>query len=164
MEFRIEIENFETSKYSIKTIEYIKGVLHTYAHVNQPNTNLSYVYDIVEFEKSENIAETLKGRFYIFKNQEIELNEISNDNFLGILRDWFYGFEISKLIAEYRQGPEVKFFLELLKDILKIDEIFMIENLQHENEETYLELGVYFDYFVLKSTEKNYILYFKYCD
>jgi hypothetical protein len=123
VERRIGIENDETNDYPIKTIEYIRGVLHTYAELNQPNSTLAYEYEIVQFEKSGSIAEVLKKKFYIFENQQIELNEISQNDFLEILRDWFYkNGEIRNLnITEYQQNNKLNYFLRLLEDILNVD-------------------------------------------
>jgi len=81
MELRIGIEKYETNKYSIKSIEYIQGILHSFAELNEPNSNLVFEYEIVEFGKSENISETLKKRFYIFENQQINLLDISKETF-----------------------------------------------------------------------------------
>lgn len=166
MERRIRIEKSETNKYPIKTIEYIQGFLNAYALLNQPNTTLVYEYEIVEFEKSENIIKTLKEKFYIFENQEIKLNEISKIEFLEILQAWFYkNGELHKLNkSAYHQENHLKLCLQMFEDILKIDTFFKIENLNDEHETTYLELGVAYEYLVLKSAEKNFIVYFTYTD
>ena len=166
MEKRIGIEKDENNNYPIKTIEYIRGVLHTYAELNQPNSTLAYEYEIVEFEKSENITEVLQKKFYIFENQQIELSEISKVDFLEILKAWFFSNgEINNLnISEYQKDNKLKYFSKLIKDILSVEKYFKVDNLMSENEITYLELGIYYDYLVLKSSEKNFILYFKYID
>ena len=166
MERRIGIEIKENNNYPLKTIEYIRGVLHTYAELNQPNSTLAYEYEIVEFEKSENIIEVLRKKFYIFENQQIELKEISKIDFLEILKTWFFSNgEVHNLnISEYQKDNKLKYFLKLIEEILNVDKYFKIDNLISENEITYLELGIYYDYLVLKSSEKNFILYFTYID
>jgi hypothetical protein len=166
VERRIGIEIYENNNYPIKTKEYIRGVLHTYAELNQPNSNLAYEYEIVEFEKSENITEVLQKKFYIFENQQIELNEISKVDFLEILKAWFFcNGEVNNLnISEYQKYNKLKYFSKLIEDILNVEKYFKVDNLMSENEIAYLELGIYYDYLVLKSTEKNFILYFKYID
>ena len=166
MEYRIGIEKDETNKYSVKTLEYIKGILHSFANLNEPSSNLGFDYEIVEFEKSNNISKSLKKRFYIFDNQQIELVGITQDTFLNKLKVWFYSNgELRNIqVSERKQEDYLNHFLRLLKDILDITEILGIENLKSENEKVYLELGIDYDYFVLNSPEKNYILYFTFCD
>ena len=166
MELRIGIEKYETNKYSIKSIEYIQGILHSFAELNEPNSNLVFEYEIVEFGKSENISETLKKRFYIFENQQIDLLDISKETFLDIFKVWFFNNgELRNLnISRDKQENQINDFFQLLEDILKVNKILKIENLKSENEKVHLELGIDYEYIILKCEETNYILYFTFWD
>lgn len=166
MEFRIGIEKYDTNKYSVHSIEYIRGVLHCLAELNQPDSNLMYEYEIVEFDKSDDIIGELKKRFYIFENQQLELLDITQESFLEILKIWLTNNgELSKLNpSKYKVENQINHFFLLLKEILNIHKIFKIKNLKSENEINYLELGVDYDYLILNSTDKNYILYFTFSD
>ncbi|MDB5262648.1 MAG: hypothetical protein JWQ14_1929, partial [Adhaeribacter sp.] len=73
--------------------------------------------------------------------------------------------ELSKLNpSKYKVENQINHFFLLLKEILNIHKIFKIKNLKSENEINYLELGVDYDYLILNSTDKNYILYFTFSD
>lgn len=166
MELRIGIEKYETNNYPIKTIEYIRGILHSFAELNEPNSNLQFEYEIVEFEKSDDISKFLKERFFVFENQQIELAEISKQAFLEILKVWFYhNGELRNLnIDNSKQENQISYFFNLLENILKVIQILEVQNLKSENEKVHLELGIDYNYFVLNGFEKNYILYFTFND
>ena len=59
------------------SLEYLKGMLHTYGHLNMPAANLWTEFDIIEFDDSEDEFEKLRNRFGISKNTEIALKPVS---------------------------------------------------------------------------------------
>lgn len=98
MERQIAIEKYEMNMYSIKSIEYIKGVLHSYAVLNEPESNLGYDYEIIEIDKAENVVDQIKERFYIFEKQPLELKHLLLEEFINFLKKWFFcAGEISQL-------------------------------------------------------------------
>lgn len=65
-------------------------------------------------------------------------------------------------ISERKKENGAMYFITLLEDILKTEQIFRIGNLKEEHEQVYLELGISYDYFLLNCLEQTYILYFTY--
>jgi len=82
------------------------------------------------------------------------------------LKVWFFNNgELRNLnISRDKQENQINDFFQLLEDILKVNKILKIENLKSENEKVHLELGIDYEYIILKCEETNYILYFTFWD
>ncbi|TXK74609.1 hypothetical protein [Mesonia sp. K4-1] len=166
MNYRNRIQIKDSNEYQVTSIEYLKGVLHTYSDLNRPNSNLDYEYEIIELYKSENIIKTLKKEFYVFENQQIELELISEIDFKSILQSWFFnnGSLTDIKLNDSRKESEIQNFVNHLKSILKITEIYKIENLKSSLENQFNELGVFYQYLLLSCQKSDFILYFRYDD
>lgn len=101
-----------------------------------------------------------------FENQQIKLELISELDFKNILHSWFFnnGSLIDIKLNDSRKESEIQNFLNQLKSILKITEIYKIENLKSSLESQFNELGVFFQYLFISSQESDFILYFRYDD
>lgn len=147
---------------NVKPISYFEGILHTYAALNQPNSTLSYEYEIIAFEKTEDIAASLKDIFIDFTPQSnIKLKHITLYDLEIHIKRWFFkNGEVHKLnISPDRQAWEVSNFCNSIAVALELSEFYYVDNLTFE-----YELGILYDYFVLIGATKNYLLYFRYSD
>jgi hypothetical protein len=148
-------------------LDYIKGFLHSFSILNEPNSTLGYSYDIIELRNDgDNLIESLKTFSFVFKNQPIVLNVISETTFKAFLEKWFFheGELRNHSSDEYKKDRIVEFYYQAIKDITKVDNINKVENLSMDYEETYLDLGVSHDYFVLLGQDRTFLLYFRFDD
>ncbi|MEL1246276.1 hypothetical protein AAEO56_18525 [Flavobacterium sp. DGU11] len=147
---------------NVKCNSYFEGILHTYAALNQPNSTLWYEYEVCAFEKTENIAASLKENFTEFSQQRnITLKRINLYDLELYVKQWFFqNGEIHKLnINTDRQAWEASNFCNSIAVALELSEFYYVDNLTFE-----YELGILYDYFVLIGATKNYLLYFRYSD
>ncbi|WP_207536461.1 hypothetical protein [Desertivirga arenae] len=84
MKRRTRIQSSESNEYQLDKLEYILGVIHTYAILNTPQSNLTYEYDLVELATTDSLQEYLKNTYYIFAKQPLELVRMSDEEF----REW----------------------------------------------------------------------------
>ena len=163
---RIGINGNYINSLEFKSIEYIRGYLHNYADLNTPNSTLSYDYGIIEFAKSDNNIESLKNLVDEFKNQPIKLKLVEELEFKNSIGKWFFeNGELSEVkFNDKRKENEIERFYALLNNFLEIKSYFRIENLKSEFETVHLDLGVFYEYFLLIGDKKNCLLYFRYDD
>ncbi|ACU04350.1 hypothetical protein [Pedobacter heparinus] len=141
-------------------IPFIKGILHTFESLNQPDSTLSYDYDIVQVEKgNKNMIETLKEQFDVLRDQSFNLNSISDEELKKSLTGWLFE---TKFVSASKVEKEVNFFHNLLKEITGYKSCFRATEL--DSTSFSYDLGVYYEYFVLESEAYIYVLYFNYSD
>lgn len=150
----------ENGNYKDLGLPYLKGILHTYQALNQPDTTLRYEYDIVRVEKiNRSIIETLTQRFDLLKHQSFELVSISDEELQRYLTGWLFE---TKFVSGTKVRKEITFFYEVLKEIIGYNSCFVITGLDSASF-TY-DLGIHYHYFVLESEICLYVLYFNYSD
>jgi hypothetical protein len=151
----------EESNHSFLKFNYFEGILHTYEMLNQPDTNLVYEYEIIAFDKTEDIATSLKESFIDFSTKNIKLKSITVYELETHVKSWFFtSGEVSKLsLNEDKQVRIASNFCDIMVVTLGLSEYYFIDNL-----DSYYDLGVAYDYLVLIGTTKNYLLYFRYSD
>ena len=79
--------NEREEKYSL---DYFKGVFHTYAIQNDPGVNVGYYFDINDFSIKNTIEEALKKEFCQFQEFDLEFTEITQEDFEELLNRWLY--------------------------------------------------------------------------
>lgn len=150
----------DTKHYKDLGIPYIKGILHTFASINEPESTLSYEYDIVKIEKgNKNLVEILKEQFDVLKDQSFEINLISDEALKKSLTNWLFE---TKFVLASKVEKEVDFFHKLLQEITSYRSCYLMKEL--DSSSFSYDLGVDYEYFVLESEEYIYVLYFNYSD
>jgi hypothetical protein len=151
--YSIPFEKFST--------QYILGILHTYATLNEPESTLEFIYDIVEIEKkSENLLEVIKNKIEDFSYQPFSLKLIEPTAFKQILEEWLF-MEISTI---KKKTQKVENFFNMLKEVTLFEKVYSIDGLSSDYEKINTELGVCYEYLVLESEKSLYLLCFSYTD
>lgn len=147
-------------QYNVKSVDYLRGILHVYARLNEPQTNLVYDYDLLELGTGLDIQLLLKAQ-EDFKDETPILTAISTDAFIEELQSWlFKNGELTELnLTAQQQDQEVKFLYKALGEALTLKEVFKISELSGS-----YHFGVYYDYYVLETHGSWYLLYFLYID
>lgn len=147
-------------QYDIKSLGYIRGVLHTYAALNQPESNLIYDYNLFELGHGLDIYTLLEAQ-EDFKDEAPVLSAISSDVFTEELKNWlFKNGELTELhLAIERQAQEAKYLFDVLSETISLKVIHKISGLTDN-----YHFGVFYDYYALETEEKWYLLYFLYTD
>lgn len=148
------------NQYEIKSLDYIKGVLHTYAELNVPESNLTYDYDLFELGIGSDVYLLLSTQ-EDFKDEAPVLTAISSDVFTEELKGWlFKNGDLNKLhVSKERQGLEAKYLYDVLSEAISLKAVHKIGGLS----ESY-HFGVHYDYYALETEDKWYLLYFLYTD
>lgn len=156
------IGTFDATDISNYNIQYLQGILHTYASLNQPECNLRYDYDLLEIKKSSSDLESvLKTEIALFKSQPLSLQPISIDMYNELLRKWLFE---TKPVSSKKREKEVTYVSALIKELTSFTNVYIINGLSSDYESVYLELGVYYDYLILEAERTIYLLYFNYSD
>lgn len=146
------------------SIDYINGILQTYAHLNMPNSNLSYWYQLEFSEKK--YSELLFLKQYLSLPEECNLlkTEVSEIDFKKKIFEWFFeNGELKQInLNERRKNNEVDSFYKSLDLLIGIREIIKIE--EDPKNETFYELGIFYNYFFLNNGSSMYMLMLRYDD
>ena len=93
------IGTFETENYKDLGIEYLKGILNTYASLNTPDSTLAYDYNIVKVRKeNQDLVKVIKDSFEVFADQSFKLDLITNEHFKNSLKNWLFEKKLSQII------------------------------------------------------------------
>lgn len=143
------------------TLEYLKGRLHTFAHLNTPNTELVYQYDIIEFETSSDVIEVLREKCGLLKTTISYMNTVDEQYLIKLLDEWLFkrGELFNIPLNEIRKNNEVLSFYNTLKAATQLQSAHLIIL-----SDDYDFIGIMYDYLLIKGIEKNYLLYFLYSD
>ncbi|KQT25804.1 hypothetical protein ASG22_03615 [Chryseobacterium sp. Leaf405] len=146
------------------TLDFIKGILYTYADLNTPDSNLSYKYEIIEMELEKDESIFLENQFQLPEECLFTIEDINFEEFQKSLNNWFFkNGEISNLqIDERREDNYIELFFNNLNDLIYIKNIKTVE-FSYANE-AYYELGIYYEYFFIEGDKNKYLVYFKYED
>lgn len=145
----------------ILSLEYLKGMLHTYSQLNMPDANLWCIFDIQELEKSENEIERLRELVFPSKKTDIQLGPIGDYNHFKtkILSHWLFSDELSALnLTPARKLDKVNSFYHVLATVTQLETIeqFLIDGYPNDG------FGVHSAAFLITGLKKKYILYFTY--
>ncbi|WP_343659224.1 hypothetical protein [Chryseobacterium sp.] len=144
------------------SLEYLKGMLHTYGQLNMPDSNLWCIFDIRELEKSENEIERFRELIFPSKKANIELAPIEDyNNFkTKILSHWLFSGDCwaSRNLDSAWKEDKTNSFYHALATVtqLKTIEQFIIDGYSTDG------FGVHSTAFLITGFEKKYILYFIY--
>jgi len=146
------------------TLDFIKGILYTYADLNTPNSNLSYEYEIIEMELEKDESIFFRNQFQLPEECLFIIKDINFEGFQKSLNNWFFknGEILNLKINERREDNYIKLFFNNLNDLICIKDIKTVE-FSHTNE-VYYELGIYYEYFFIEGDKNKYLIYFKYED
>lgn len=146
------------------TLDFIKGILYTYADLNTPNCNLSYEYEIIEMDLDKDESVFLRNQFHLPEECLYTIENISIEDFQRSIKKWlFKNGEIDKLeINQQRENILIEMFFEDLNNLINIENI--LTSKFSDSNETYYELGIYYEYFFIVGDKNKYLLYFKYED
>lgn len=115
----------EESSHPAVSLDYIRGVLHTYAGLNQPDSDLTYEYDIIELQEAVVGPEDLKNNCSIFRNQPLQLAPLTKAACKSTLLDWFFrSGELHHLpLNDTRKNNEVDHFYALLREAIDLRQV-----------------------------------------
>lgn len=138
-------------------ITYLQGMLHTYAFLNYIS-DLVYSYDIVEIAKGDSdCISAIKDNLDSFSKEQINLESITSEKFQTSLRNWLFE---NTAVSEYWITKEVVSFYNLLENITNFQSIYVINGLDPKS----YKFGVDFEFFVLETDTKLFVIYFSYTD
>ncbi|MBB6331183.1 hypothetical protein HNP24_002133 [Chryseobacterium sediminis] len=145
----------------MNTLEYLKGILNTFARLNTPNTELMYQYDIIEFETSTDVIEVLREKCGLHKTTISYINTIDEQGLKGFLDEWLFkkGELVNIPLNDRRKSDEVFLFYNTLKSVTQLQSAHFIAL-----SDDYGYIGIMYDFLLIKGSEKNYLLYFLYSD
>ncbi|WP_265429266.1 hypothetical protein [Chryseobacterium sp. YIM B08800] len=146
------------------TLDFIKGVLYTYADLNTPNSNLSYEYEILEMELEEDESIFYRNKFQLPEECLFTIEDINFEEFQKSLNNWFFknGEILNLRINDTRESYAINMFFSELNDVVCIKNIKKVEF--DYSAETYYELGINYEYFFIEGVKNKYLIYFKYED
>jgi len=147
--------------YEICSIDYLKGILHTYADLNENSSGLSYDFDLITIGKSNDVISLVKEQFIEFREESFQLTLIPEETFLSEIKSWLYkSGDISVLkVAQTKQDEEVNHLYELFNKELTLNEVYKISELSDS-----YQFGISSDYYILKGDSEYYLLYFLHTD
>jgi len=149
---------FETIEFRKMGIEYLRGILHTFSSLNQPESNLIYDYDIVELKKGNgDLINLIQTNLQSFAKYPIMLQLIDSETFKKALTSWLFE---KKLMSEHKINNYIDFFYNLLIDVTTCKSIYVIN---HSEFDIY-DFGVFFEHFILESSDSLYLVAFSYTD
>ena len=104
------------------TLDFIKGILYTYADLNTPNSNLSYEYEIIEMELEKDEYIFFRNQFQLPEECLFSIADISFEGFQKSLNSWFFkNGEILNLgVNETRESYAINMFFSDLNDVICI--------------------------------------------
>ncbi|WP_454046984.1 hypothetical protein [Chryseobacterium sp. Marseille-Q8038] len=145
----------------MNTLEYLKGILNTFARLNTPNTELMYQYNIIEFETSTDVIEVLRKKCGLHKTTISYINTIDEQGLKRFLDEWLFkkGELVNIPLNDRRKSDEVFLFYNTLKSVSQLQSAHFIAL-----SDDYGYIGIMYDFFLIKGSEKNYLLYFLYSD
>ena len=115
------------------TLDYFKGVFHTYEAINNPKSDVYFVFDIFDFEFKNSIKESFIENFMEFKGAEFHLNKIHKNDFFKVLNKWFYTeFNPNSI----NNKPSSEIIKDLVNDIvysLDISNFYRISSVKKNN-------------------------------
>jgi len=143
------------------TLEYLKGILSTFARLNTPNTELMYQYDIIEFELSTDVIDILRDKCGLHKTSISYINTIDEQGLKRFLDEWLFkrGELINIPLNDRRKNDEISLFYSTLKAVTQLQSAHFIAL-----NDDYDFIGIMYDFLLIKGSEKNYLLYFLYSD
>lgn len=146
------------------SLDYIKGILHTFANLNMPNSTLSYEFEIIEVSTNETEIENLRRNYTLPSECKMSIKEITKEEFKVGIHVWFFkNGELHKIdLNERRKNNEVNYFFEKLYSAIDILKITRIEFDKWNT--VFYELGICYDYLYLHTKDSRYLLYFRYDD
>jgi hypothetical protein len=141
-------------------IAYLKGILHTFAALNTPESNLRYEYDIIAFEKAgSDLKEAIITQFHKFTSQKFSVDLITGDEFKNLLAHWLFE---KKFVSEQKVERQINSIYKLLENETNLSAIYAINGLDADNWS--YDFGVGYDYFVITGGKMLYMIYFMYED
>ena len=149
--------NEREEKYSL---DYFKGVFHTYAIQNDPGVNVGYYFDINDFSIKNTIEEALKKEFCQFQEFDLEFTEITQEDFEELLNRWLY----SEFFPNYKNyiptSTVTKQLVEELIICFKISSFYKVLSIKRQGENAENEFGYATDFVILSSTIQRYFCEF----
>ena len=148
---------FVTTKIKDLGLPYLRGILHTYASLNQPESNLSYEYDIIQIKKGESdLKASLITEFEVFSDQPFNITLSDEKNLRQTLLSWLFE---NQFVSDKKIKNITDHFYKTLQQVTDFTSISLI-NLDFIK----YDFGVAYEYYVLESELSWYLLYFTYSD
>jgi len=144
---------FKTTDFKDLGINYLRGVLHTFASLNQPESTLAYDYEIIDIDvTNSDLIVSLKEQLPLLTNERFTLESITTEEFKISLENWLFE---TKLVSDYIIKREINFVFKLIKEITGFNSLYLLKG---------LDIAVAYEYFVLEADKKLYLIYFSYTD
>lgn len=138
--------------------------MHTYAHLNTPNSTLSYWYQLVFADKKGEEISFINKFLNLPLECKLEKTNITEQEFKDNLLEWFFeNGELNSINLDMRRkNNEVNYFFKHLNSLIEIKEIIKI--VEDPSNNTFYDLGIYYDYFFVNNDETSFMLMFRYTD
>lgn len=147
--------------YEISSIDHLKGILHTYAVLNEQSSDLAYYFDLITIGISKGMISLIKDQFIEFREESFQLKLIQEETFISEIKSWLYlnGNMTVLKVEQTKQDEEVNHLYKLINETLSLKDIYKISELSDS-----YHFGVSSDYNILKGSNGYYLLYFLYKD
>ncbi len=143
----------------MNSLDYLRGLLHAFGFLNMPEANLWCEFDIIDFEKDKDPKKALASAFETEENYITGIKKITEENFIKELHKWLNSGELMKRnMTDRRLDIETKIIFDILKKITQPESYGLL--VFNDNTPSYI--GIYFDCYLIKGAEKDYILHFIY--
>ena len=76
--------------YEISSIDYLEGILHTYAVLNEHSSDLSNDFDLITTGTSYDMISLIKDQFIEFREGPFQLKLIQEEAFISEIKSWLY--------------------------------------------------------------------------
>ena len=138
------------------TLDYFKGIFHTYAIQNNPRVNIYYSFDIFDFKFKRSIKESFIENFTEFKGMEFKLERITKDDFVKTLDKWFF-MEFNPNSIKHIPNSEI--VNDIVNDLVysfEISNFYKIPSIKKENNSMEKEFGLLVDFVIISSSDKAF--------
>lgn len=150
---------FVTTKVKDLGLPYLRGILHTYASLNQPESDLFYEYDIIQIKKGgADLEAILMTKFEVFSDQPFNIAPTDEKNLRQTLLSWLFE---NQFVSDKKIKNITDHFYKVLQHVTDFTSISLI-NLDLDFIK--YDFGVAYEYYVLESELSWYLLYFTYSD
>jgi hypothetical protein len=142
------------------SIDYFKGIFHTYAEQNDPGINIYYDFDIEEFTIESSLKESFINSFPSFKHLEFEFFKITKYDFIQLLDKWFY---IEFIPNSKKQRPTSALIENIVEELIfsfDIIDYYQISNIKNNGKDVSKELGLVVDFALISNKSNAYFCEF----
>ncbi|WP_298518708.1 hypothetical protein [uncultured Kordia sp.] len=147
----------EISKYSL---DYFKGIFHTYALQNDPGINVFYSFDIDDFATENTIEESLIKNIKYLENYELTFEKITKEDFENLLNGWLFAEFRPNSIKHISTINTTKHLVDTLVSCFGITTYHKMISIKNDGKNAENDFGYAIDFVVLSSETKRYLCEF----